>query len=132
MATRSSILAWRIPWTKEPGGPQSGESQESNAAKQLRTHTNRYRYMDIYLNVCVNIIHIFEYMYEQNRGFPGGSDGRPSAYSTGNLGSFPGSGRSPGEGNGNPPQYSCLENPRDRGTWWAAVCGVSQSRTRLT
>ena len=73
MATRSSILAWRIPWTKEPGGPQSGESQESNAAKQLRTHTNRYRYMDIYLNVCVNIIHIFEYMYEQNRGFPGGS-----------------------------------------------------------
>ena len=36
-----------------------------------------------------------------------------------------------GEGNGNPLQYSCLENPRDRGAWWAAVCGVAQSRTRL-
>ena len=47
------------------------------------------------------------------------------------LGSTPGSGRSPGEGNGNPLQYSCLENPVDRGAWWAAVCGVAQSRTWL-
>ena len=47
------------------------------------------------------------------------------------LGSIPGSGRFPGEGNGNPLQYSCLENPRDGGTWWAAVYGVTHSRTRL-
>ena len=48
--------------------------------------------------------------------FPGGSDGKASAYSVGDLGSIPGSGRSSGEGNGNPLQYSCLENPMDGGT----------------
>ena len=46
-------------------------------------------------------------------------------------GSIPGSGRSPGEGTGNPLQYSCLENPMDRGAWWAAVHGVVESQTRL-
>ena len=54
-----------------------------------------------------------------------------SARNAGDLGSIPGLGRSPGEGNGNPFQCSCLENPRDRGAWWAAVYGVAQSRTRL-
>ena len=49
--------------------------------------------------------------------FPGGSDGKASAYNAGNLGSIPGLGRSPGEGNGNPFQYSCLGNPMDRGAW---------------
>ena len=49
--------------------------------------------------------------------FPGGSDGKASAYNTGDPGSVPGSGRSPGERNGNPLQYSCLENPMDRGAW---------------
>ena len=49
--------------------------------------------------------------------FPGGSDGKASAYNAGDLGSIPGSGRSPGEGNGNPLQYSCLENPMDRRAW---------------
>ena len=50
----------------------------------------------------------------------------------GNVGSIPGSGRSPGEGNGNPLQYSCLENPMDRGAWWASVHGVAESRARLS
>ena len=50
----------------------------------------------------------------------------------GDLGSIPGSGRSPGEGNGNPLQYSCLENPMDGGVWWATVHGVSKSWTRLS
>ena len=54
------------------------------------------------------------------------------AYNAGDLGSIPGSGRSPGEGNGNPLQYSCLENPMDRGAWWATVHGVAESRTRLS
>ena len=49
--------------------------------------------------------------------FPGGSDGKAFAYNAGDLGSIPGSGRSPGEGNGNPFQYSCLENPMDGGAW---------------
>ena len=49
--------------------------------------------------------------------FPGGSDGKASAYSAGDLGLTPGSGRSPGEGNGHPLQYSCIENPMDGGAW---------------
>ena len=49
--------------------------------------------------------------------FPGGSDGKASAYNAGDPGSIPGLGRFPGEGNGNPLQYSCLENPVDRGAW---------------
>ena len=59
-------------------------------------------------------------------GFPHGSDGKASACSTGDLGLTPGLGRSPGEGNGNPLQYSCLENPMDRGDWQATVHGVAR------
>ena len=80
MATHSSILAWRIPWTEEPDWLQFIGSQRV-------------------------------------RGFAGGSDGKASAYNAGDPGSVPGSGRSPGEGNGNPLQYSCLENPMDGGAW---------------
>ena len=60
---------------------------------------------------------------------PGGSDGKASVYNAGDLGSIPGSGRSPGEGNGNPLQYYCLENPMDRGTSQATVHGVAKSQT---
>ena len=62
-------------------------------------------------------------------GFPGGSNGKEHACTVGDLGSIPGSGRSPGEGNGNPLQYSYLENPMDRGAWWATVHGVAKSGT---
>ena len=65
-------------------------------------------------------------------GFPGGSEVKASAHNAGDLGSIPGLGRSPGEGNGNPLQYSCLENPMDGGAWWATVHGVAKSRTRLS
>ena len=61
--------------------------------------------------------------------FPGGSDGKLSAYNVGDPGSIPGWGRSPGEGNGNPLQYSCLENIMDGGAWWATFQGVAKSRT---
>ena len=61
-------------------------------------------------------------------GFPGGSDGKESAYNAGDQGSIPGSGRSPGEGNGNPLQYSCLENPMDGGGWQATVHGIAKSQ----
>ena len=64
--------------------------------------------------------------------FPGGSDGKVSAYSVGDLGSIPGSGRSSGEGNGNPLQYSCRENPTDGGAQYAIVHGVAKSRTQLS
>ena len=65
-------------------------------------------------------------------GFPGGSEVKVSACNVGDLGSIPGLGRSTGEGNGNPLQHSCLENPMDRGAWWATVHGVTESRTQLS
>ena len=57
------------------------------------------------------------YMVMYDMGFPGGSEVKASAWNAGDPGSIPGSGRSPGEGNGNPLQYSCLENPMDGGAW---------------
>ena len=78
MAPHSSTLAWKIPWTEEPG--QSMGSLESDMTEQLHFH-----------------------------------------FSLSGI----------GEGNGNPLQCSCLENPRDGGAWWAAVYGVAQSQTRL-
>ena len=80
MATHSSVLAWRIPWTEEPGGLQSMGLLESDMTEQLHFHFSLSRI---------------------------------------------------GEGNGNPLQCSCLENPRDGEAWWAAVYGVAQSQTRL-
>jgi len=65
-------------------------------------------------------------------GFPGGSEDKASACNAGDTGLIPGLGRSPGEGNGNPLQYSCLENPTERGAWRAIVHGVTKSRTRLS
>ena len=62
-------------------------------------------------------------------GFPGGSDGKETACYVGDPASITGSGRSPGEGNGYPLQYSCLANPMDRGVWWAIVHGVPKSQT---
>ena len=64
--------------------------------------------------------------------FPGGSDGKASARNAGDPGWISGLGRSLGEGNGNPLQYSCLENSMDRGAWWATVHGVTKSRTQLS
>ena len=66
------------------------------------------------------------------KGFPGGSEVKASACNAGDLGSIPGLGRSPGEGNGNPLKYSCLENPMDGGAWWATQSMGSQSQTRLS
>ena len=61
-----------------------------------------------------------------SRGCPGGSGVKNLPDNAGDSGSIPGLGRSPGEGNGNPLQYSCLGNPMDRGSWWAAVHGLTK------
>ena len=66
------------------------------------------------------------------RGFPGGSDDKEPAYNAGDRGLIPGSGRSLGEGNGNPFQYSCLDNSMGRGAWWVTVHGVAKSCIRLS
>ena len=65
-------------------------------------------------------------------GFPGDSNGKESACNAGDLGSIPGLGRSPGEGNGSPLQYPCPENPMDRGAWRATVSGAAKSQTQLS
>ena len=66
---------------------------------------------------------------ETHWDFPGGSEGKPSVYNVGDPCSIPGLGRSPGEGNANPLQCSCLGNPMDGGAWWATVHGVAESDT---
>ena len=68
-------------------------------------------------------------MYTSIKGFLGNSNGKESAHKEENQGSIPGSGRSPVEGHGNPLQHSCLENPTDRGSWWATVHRITDSDT---
>ena len=74
----------------------------------------------------------FHFTSLHNYGFPGGSAGKESASNAGDLGLIPGLGRSPGEGNSYPFQYSGLENSTDRGTWWAIILGVTKSWTQLS
>ena len=83
-------------------------------------------------NICLSLPSwFFLNTYSTWLGFPGGSEVKASASNVGDLGSIPGLGRSPGGGNGNPLQYSCLENPMDRGAWRAAVHGATKSQTWL-
>ena len=92
MATLSGIPAWKIPQTEEPGRLHSPWGyKESATTERLSTR--------------------------HSIGFPGGSDGKAFAYNAGDLGSIPGLGRFPGEGNGSPLQYPCLEKPMDGGAW---------------
>ena len=72
------------------------------------------------------------YVHNKVNALSVGSDSKESTCNAGDLGSIPELGRFPGEGNGNPLEYSGLENPMDRGTWWAAVHGVTRSQTRLS
>ena len=69
------------------------------------------------------VVYIYIYAYV---GFPGGSAGKESSCNAGDLGSIPGWGGSPAEGNGIPLQCSCLENPVDRGAWWATFDGITK------
>ena len=96
MATHSSILAWRIPWTEKPSGLQSMGSQRVGHGDPW---VGKFPWRSIRLPTPVFL------------GFPDGSDGKESTCNAGDLDSIPGLGRSPGEGNGYPLQYSCLENP---------------------
>ena len=105
MQCLSSILVWAL---------------QRNRTNLICTHMCMYIYTYVYE-------HIYIYIYVC-MGFPGGSDGKKSAWSAGNPSLIPGSGRSPGEGNGKPLQYSCLENSMDRGAWWATVHGSQRIR----
>ena len=91
--------------------------------------------MDNWVSISLGILGNWEEYLPQSYsilGFHSGSVGKESARTAGNPGLIPGSGRSPGEGNGNPLQYSYLENSMDRGAWQATVHGVTRSRTRLS
>ena len=98
----------------------------------IYTHICMYTHTHIYFYIYTHT-HIYTHMITYD--FPGGSDGKESACNAGNPGSIPGSGRSPGEGNGNPLQYSCLENFMGRGAWRDTVHGglkESDTTERLT
>ena len=105
MATHSSVLAWRIPGTGEPGGlPAMGSHRVGHDWSDLAAATKTAQMVRQW-----------------------------SAYNAGDPGSIPGLGRSPGEGNGNLLQYSCLGNPIDRGAWWATQSmGLHKSWTWLS
>ena len=89
-------------------------------------------------DICKHIADSLSYTAETSLGFPDGSVVRnppgkqENACNAGDASSIPGLGRSLGEGNGNPLQYSCLENPMDRGAWWATVHRVAKSWTQLS
>ena len=77
-------------------------------------------------SLCLNALSVFLHLtltHLPYQGFPGSSEVKASACNVGDPGSIPGLGRSPGEGNGNPLQYSCLENPMDGGAWWLQSTG---------
>jgi len=107
MATHSTILAWRIPKTEKPGGVH-GVAKIWTQLKQLSMHAP--------------ILTL---------GFLGGSHSKESACNAGDPGLIPRWKRNPGEGNGYPLQYSCLENSMNRGVWLATVHGVGKSQTQL-
>ena len=91
-----------------------------------------FEIFDLGLKFCVSIGGFLRDCILVFKVFPGGAEVKGSACSVGDLGLIPGSGRSPGDGNGNPLQYSCLENPMDGGAWWATVHGVSNIQTQLS
>ena len=96
------------------------------------TPTNCFRLAKLQNSSSGHRFALLDFTTVRLRGFPGGSDGKESAYNAGDSGSIPGLGRSPGEGNGNPLQYSCLENPTHRGAWQATVHGVTKNQTQLS
>ena len=131
MAIHSSTLTWEIPWTEEPGGLQSIGSQKSPTGLSDSTITKRLGHrrweeeetlllpVIMGIRICGKLLLLL--------GFPGGLQ-RGIFLQCRRPWFDPRAGRSPGEENGNPLQYSCLENPMDRGPWGARVYGVTQSQ----
>ena len=127
MLTHSSILAWRIPWTEEPGRLQS-----MGLLRVGHDWATSLSLSAVLAGGCFTIeapgkpIYLYTHIHIHIRGFPCSSVSKESACNAGDLCLIPGLGRSPGEGNGNPLQYSWLENPMDRGAWQVTVHGVTR------
>ena len=120
--SQARILEW-VAISLSRGLPHPGIEPESLAlqADSLPTEPPGKPYISIDLNICI-------YVYI-NIGFPSDSVGKETTCNAGDSGSISGCRRSPGEGNGSPLEYSCLENPMDRGAWQVTVHGVSKSQT---
>ena len=120
MATHSSILAWRIPWTEEPGGLQSkGSRRVRHDWETKHTHTSSY----VWTVLCILSFIAF-------KGFPGGANGKEPTRQCRRhkgCGLIPRLRRSPVGEHSNLLQYSCLENSMDRGDWWATFQGHKES-----
>ena len=121
MATHLRLLAWRIPWTEKPGRLQSMGSQES----WLNKAQTQPGIVQLWHDWVANSNSLSSQQAPVVKSLPA------SAGDIRDLGSIPGSGGYPGEGNDDPLQYSCLENPMDRAAWWATVHGVAKSQIRL-
>ena len=113
---------------QDPEGSLYSLCQTANteSGKQLCRYSNKYF---IKMNQSIALFEFYRTISFSSGGFPGGSDGKESACSARDMGAIPGSGRSPGKGNGYPLQYSRLENSMDRRAWWARVLGVTKIRT---
>ena len=99
----------------------------------FKQNLNILKSLKVRSTFLVLLLTVFLFVYHHSvEGFPGGSDGKESARNAGDPSSLPGLGKFSGEGNGNPFQYSCLENSMDRGAWWATVHRVAKSWTWLS
>ena len=126
MATHSSILAWKTLWTEEPMDRQSIDCPLQQSMGSQRVGHDWATSLSLFKDLrCLDTA-------MEGAVFPGGSVGKESTHNAGDLSLIPESGRSPGEGNGNPLQYSCLGGPVDRGAWWATVHVVAKNQTWLT
>ena len=123
MATHSSALAWKIPWMEERGGYSPWDRKESDTTEQPHFTFLCWRYHCLSTRFC-----FYFPIGIPCLGLPRGSVVKNPPAITGDVGSIPGLGRSPWEGNGNPLQYSCLGNPKDRGAWRATVHGWHHKR----
>ena len=110
---------------------QQQEQTEFNTSKCKWEQTHAYNCKDRSTLKYILVNNFLHYLSSIS-GFPSSSVGKESTCNAGDQHSIPGSGRSSGEGDGNPVQYSCLENPMDRGAWQATVHGVAKSQTQLS
>ena len=149
MAPHSSTLAWRVPWTEEPGRLQSMGSLESDTTERLHFHfplacigegngnplqcscLENPRDGGAWWAAVYGVAQSWTWLKRLSLAVGGSLVKNPPA-DAGDVGSIPGLGRCPGEGNGNPLQYSCLGNPMDIRVWQTTVHGVTKSQTQLS
>ena len=119
------LLAWKVAWVLREGWGGRPASCSPTLIQCRMSGTPSHCTLRLNAQKCISLGSTFGPV-------PGGSDGKVSPCNTGDPGLIPGLGRSPGEGNGNPLQYSCLGNPMDRGAWQSWGCKESETTEQLT